>query len=328
MSERDDRNGCMVPADNGGDPEDIAKITETSTYILITPAKNEAALIRGALESVTNQTIRPAQWIIVDDGSTDETAAIVEEYAQRFSFIRLVRIQRDQKRNFSSKAFAFKAGVDAISVCDYSFIGNLDADMTLESNYYDTVLQAFRADPELGIAGGKVFTNIGGHLSCHDHTMDSVGGAVQFFRRACYEEIGGYRPLPYGGIDAAAEIVARSEGWKVRKVNMPTFEHRATGASQTGLGRGRYRDGWKFQSLGYGTAFFFCRCLSRLKDRPMVIGSVLAMTGFIAARLRGSEICLSKDAVTFLRAEQHDKLRAMFGRFFQIMPRTRQNRQA
>jgi glycosyltransferase involved in cell wall biosynthesis len=284
------------------------------SYVLITPAKNEAGLIRGALESVISQTEPPSQWVIVDDGSTDDSSRIVKEYMQRYSYIHLVSLAGERKREFSSKAVAFNAGLEAVAYRDYVFVGNLDADVTLEPDYYETVLDTFEQDSRLGIAGGSVYTTIDGEPVCNDNTMDSVGGAVQLFRRTCFEEIGGYRRLPFGGIDAAAEIMARWRGWRVSKIDKRVSEHRRTGSAQTSAWKGRYRDGYKFHSLGYGGLFFTCKCLFRVKDNPKVIGSVFSMLGFAVARLRGYPVCLPQEAVVYLRSEQKVKLRLWFHR--------------
>src|SRR4030095_7056049 len=49
-------------------------------YVLITPARNEAAFIAKTLESVVAQTVLPKRWVVVSDGSTDGTDEIVTKY--------------------------------------------------------------------------------------------------------------------------------------------------------------------------------------------------------------------------------------------------------
>lgn len=282
------------------------------SYVLITPAKNEAALIRNTLESVISQTVRPSRWIIVDDGSTDETAAIVESYVQRYPFIGLLKLTPKRKREFSSKVTAFNEGLQELGESDYPFIGNLDADIAIAPEYFEAVLEEFDRDARLGIAGGRVNTTCKGRFVCQDRTMDSVGGAVQLLRRECFAEIGGYRPLPFGGIDAAAEIMARWKGWSVRKVDEDVYEHRQTGSAQHSMWKARYRDGIKFHTLGYDGLFFACKCLFRVMDNPVCIGSLLSITGFVVARIRRVPLCIPREAVNYLRSEQKQKLRRLF----------------
>jgi poly-beta-1,6-N-acetyl-D-glucosamine synthase len=277
-------------------------------YVLITPARNESAFIAATIDGVTKQTVLPAQWVIVDDGSTDDTASIVRTYAGRYPFIRLVSLRHERDRTFSSKAVAFKAGVDALGQ-QYPYIGNLDADILLMPNYYETALASFESDPRIGIVGGSVHNLVKGRYINADKTGDSVAGAIQLFRRECFEQIGGYRGLPWGGIDAAAEITARYYGWRVCKVKVPTYEQRRTGTAQQTILRYRYRDGYKFHSLGYGMPFFFCRCLRGIVYPPYLIGSALSALGFAVARIKGMPISLQSDVVQYLRAEQRGKLR-------------------
>jgi len=140
--------------------------------------------------------------------------------------------------------------------------------------------------------------------------LDSVGGAVQLFRKKCFEQIGGYMSLQHGGIDAAAEIMARMHGWSVRKFpGNRVFEYRKTGSAQHDVLYSCYKEGIKFQSLGYSGIFFFCRCLRRISDRPFLIRSVLSLSGFAYASLRGYPACLPSRVVAYLKSEQMNKLR-------------------
>jgi biofilm PGA synthesis N-glycosyltransferase PgaC len=285
-------------------------------YALITPAKNEAAFIGWPLKSIIAQGMRPVRWVIVDDGSTDDTAQIAEQASREHPFISVLRISGAVRRNFSSKVEAFNAGLELLKGVQYQFIGNLDADISLDPSYYSNILKAFENDPRLGIAGGSVYTTIKNEFVCFDNTVDSVGGAVQLFRRECFEDIQGYRRLPYGGIDAAAEIVARSRGWNVRKVKERVYEHRQTGSTQGSVLSGRYKDGLKFQSLGYNALFFTGRCLYRILDRPVGVGSALSMLGFAYARWRGYPIYIPKETTAYLRSEQRNKMKHAFCKLF------------
>ena len=165
---------------------------ERQRYVIVTPARNEEGFIANTIQAVISQTLKPLRWIIVNDGSTDRTQEIVELYLGRFDFITLVNLKRDGDRNFGSKAIAFSCGVSELKNLDYDFIGNLDADISLEPDYYQSIIDFFEKDPKLGIAGGIVYTRVGSRYSTSDRTTDSVGGAVQLFRRPCLEAIGGY----------------------------------------------------------------------------------------------------------------------------------------
>ncbi len=283
--------------------------SDSSLYVLITPAHNEESFIEHTIRSVIGQTVRPSRWVIVNDGSTDRTAGIVSRHASDHKFIALVNLERAEGRNFAKKANAFSHGLATVKDIPYAYIGNLDADISLAPDYHENLLFEFAKDPRLGIAGGIVFTRIGDQFATQDETLDSVGGAVQLFRRDCFEQIGGYLPLPYGGIDAAAEITARMKGWTVRKFpDNPVWEYRRTGTATARPLFSRVTEGRRFYSLGYGVVFYLLRCVYRMKDPPYVLGSAAALAGYLYSMVRREPTVLSEEAVRYLRAEQWKKL--------------------
>jgi glycosyltransferase involved in cell wall biosynthesis len=280
------------------------------SYALITPAKNEEQGIEKTIVSVIEQRLRPRKWIIVDDGSTDTTAAIVRRYAGEQDWIHLVSMPRKQARTFAGKVHAFNAGRSALQGESFDLIGNLDADMLLASSYYANIVAEFERDSSLGLAGGVIYVPIGGKYLTQDRAWDSVGGAVQLFRRECFEQIGGYLPIESGGIDAAAEIMSRMHGWTVRKVaGNPAYEQRRTGYAHGRPWKAAYKEGVHYHRLGYNTLFYGLRCLYRLGDPPFVLGSVLGLAGFMRAKLRGDAVCVPAEVVAYLHAEQMGKIR-------------------
>jgi poly-beta-1,6-N-acetyl-D-glucosamine synthase len=260
------------------------------------------------------QTVRPLCWVIVNDGSTDRTGDIITRYATQVDFIRVITIQREAVRAFNKKANAFNRGVEVLRGLDYDMIGNLDADISIEPSYFENLIREFQNDNELGITGGTVYTKIGDRFVTQDETLDSVAGAVQLFRTECFQDMGGgYLPLPHGGIDAAAEIIAKMKGWKVRKsLENKAFEHRQTGTAITTPVIACYRLGQRFHSLGYGTMFFALRCLYRITNEPVIIGSCAQFLGFIESWIRHRPVQLPVEIVRYLRREQSRKLRKMF----------------
>lgn len=281
-------------------------------YALITPAHNEEGTIGQTICSVVAQTLRPVEWIIVNDSSSDRTQVVVERYLPEFPFIKLLNVKRPPGRHFSNKANAFKAGIAELSRDDYAFLGNLDADMTIESCYFETIVGEFVKAPRLGLAGGMVHSKRGDRFVSQNVALDSVAGAVQLFRRECYERIGGYVGLPFGGIDSLAEIKARMHGWEVRTYpECVALEHRQTGTATRGPIAARFQEGMRFRSMGYGTLFFALRCIYRAAEAPFLMGSVAALSGFLKAAFTRIPVAVGSDVRAFLRQEQQTKLRAL-----------------
>jgi glycosyltransferase involved in cell wall biosynthesis len=281
-----------------------------SKFVIITPAHNEAAFLEKTIASVVAQRIRPLKWVIVDDASTDRTAEIVERFLPQYPFIELLRVQRPAGRDFRNKVRAFNKGMARLRGLEFEFVGNLDADISMEADYYQRILAEFEKNPRLGIAGGMVHSCVDGIFISQEVALDSVAGAVQLFRKCCFEQTGGYTPLPHGGIDAAAEIVARMNGWETRTFpDIAVLEHRRTGSATARPLASRLKEGRRFHSLGYGFLFFAVRCLYRLLDRPRVLGSGAALVGYLDSAINGKPVALPAEVVQFLRGEQRAKLR-------------------
>lgn len=286
-----------------------------SKYVIITPAKDEEQHIEKTIQSMLSQTVKPKRWVIVDDGSRDRTAEIVQKYLVPNEFIFFLKMEASD-RNFASKVAAFNAGLELLKGTEYSFIGNLDADVCFAPDYYANIIAEFEKNTRLGIAGGAVYTRIGRKFVNYDAAPDSVSGQVQLFRKECFDQIGGYLPLELGGEDAATEIMARMKGWTVRKfAENRVWEHRRAGFAKNGALVAMYKRGMRFHLLGYSTVFYVLRSVYRLMDSPPFIGSALALLGFMVARLSRHPIQLPLEAVRYLRSEQMKKLRlALFGK--------------
>lgn len=284
------------------------------SYVLITPAKNEETYIEEAIKSVISQTILPRKWVIVSDGSIDCTEQIVSKYTAKHDFIRLLRISEKRRRNFRSKVDAINTGYKQLKHIDYEFIGNLDADVSFNSNYYESILEKFQRNARLGIAGGFIFERYNKRFKSRpSNSVRSVAGAVQLFRRECYEAIGGYFPIKIGGEDWYVEVIARKNGWQVEAFpEIRVFHHRHTGTSGGGIFQKCFREGLKDFSFGSHPLFEIFKCLRRVKEKPYVVGALLRMCGFIRAYYKGEKRVVSDEFVNYLRREQMHRLKKYF----------------
>jgi biofilm PGA synthesis N-glycosyltransferase PgaC len=282
-------------------------------YVLITPARNEGAFIEKTLASMVAQTVRPERWVIVDDGSTDNTAAIVAPFAEEISWIELLRREQRADRNFAGKVYAFKAGLERVHSIDYEIIGNLDADISFDADYLDFLIRRFAEDPRLGVAGTPFTENSG-----YDSTRDSfegenhVPGGCQLFRRRCFEEIGGYVPNRVGGIDWVAVTTARMRGWRTRSFPQKRFHHyRALGTAERSVLGSLFSYGEKDYYLGGSPVWQVFRVAYRMAKRPFLIGGLALLAGYCWAALRRIKKPVSRELMCFHRCEQMKKLRAI-----------------
>jgi glycosyltransferase involved in cell wall biosynthesis len=285
-----------------------------SSYILITAARNEAAHIELTIRSVTAQTCLPEYWLIVSDGSMDDTDRIVAEAARRYPFVGLLRVDAAAERNFGSKAAAINAGYEKIKSRPHDFVGVLDADVSFKPDYYEEVMARFHQDPKLGIAGGVLTDMVDGRAVPQvTNPKWSVSGPVQMFRKEYFCDSGGYLPLR-GGIDAAAEVMARMRGWHVQAFpELEVLHHRQTGRENHSRLGVFFHRGLEDYRLGYYPLFFLARSIRRFGERPFVIGGLIMLCGFIWAAVTRQPKKVPPDFIRFLRQEQMERLRGCLG---------------
>ncbi len=284
----------------------------TGSYVLVTAAYNEEKHIERTIQSVIAQTVLPRKWVIVSDGSTDRTDEIVQRYAQANPFITLSRITEEHPRNCSAQVTAINHGCDLLKGSEFDFIGNIDADISFEPTYYETLLKRFACDAELGCAGGFICEEDKGVFQDRlSNSTASVAHAVQLFRRACFEVAGPYQVMKFGGPDWVAEVRARQFGWKV--VSFPDLKvhHFRPTASAGGILRGRIRQGRMDHAMGSLALFECLKCLRRLNESPRLLGALLRFSGFVVAHLRREPRLVPDDFVAFLRQEQLQRLRGV-----------------
>lgn len=279
------------------------------SYVLVTAAYNEEKFLPLTIDSVLSQTALPTKWIIVSDASTDRTDEIVLSYAKQNPIIGLLRVTKDHPRNFAAQVNAINLGCAEFRGCDYQFIGNLDADVSFDSTYFATLLERFRANPKLGLAGGVIREKDGTiMLAPRGERLQAVPHALQLFRRRCYQDIGGYPALPYGGPDVYAEVMARMKGWSVAGFpDLVVQHHRYTGSAGGQL-RGRFRQGLMDFSLGYHPLFEALKCWRRLPEKPVALGALFRMAGFGWACGTVRKPLVPDDFVRFLRREQRQRV--------------------
>jgi glycosyltransferase involved in cell wall biosynthesis len=282
------------------------------SYALITATWNEEKYIRHTIDAVLNQTILPSAWVIVSDGSTDGTDEIVKEAALRHDFIVYVRKERNQAQlGFASKVFAIRKGLQHLEGVDYSFLGHLDSDVSFAPQYYESVLSRFAENPKLGLAGGFIHELTGtGFRSRPSNSLRSAAGAIQLFRRKCYEEIGGLVPLSIGGEDWHAEIKARMKGWEVAAFPELKVLHHKQSIAARGILRENSRQGLLDYSFGTHPFFEIVKCVRRMKEKPFVLGALVRMSRFLWAYCRLEKRPVSDELVTYLRREQLGRLYA------------------
>jgi glycosyltransferase involved in cell wall biosynthesis len=285
-----------------------------NNYVLITAAYNEAVHIGSTIEAVLKQTIKPLKWTIVSDGSSDGTDSIIQAYANRFRFIEFLRREKtNDDPGFISKVKALKIGYVALTGMSYRFIGILDADITFAPKYYENIISNFRKNPILGIAGGFIYERDGSIFkSRFTNSTTSVAGAIQLFRRECYEVIGGHHPARFGGEDTICEVAARMQGWEVQSFPEMIVYHHKPGQSKRGIFRDVIRQGRVDFTIGNNLLFEVAKCLRRIRQKPYFLASLLRMSGYMVSYLVRDNRVVSKEFVDYLQCAQLKRIKKIF----------------
>jgi biofilm PGA synthesis N-glycosyltransferase PgaC len=275
-------------------------------YVLISPCRNEADYMRQTLDTVIAQSVRPAKWVIVDDGSTDRTPGILAEYAGNHDWIQVVtRADRGRRAVGPGVIEAFYAGYDTIRPDDYEFLCKLDLDLRLPPMYFEILMQRMAANPRLGTCSGKAYVEHAGVLVDENHGDETSLGMTKFYRVSCFKEIGGFvREVMWDGIDCHR---CRMLGWIACSWNEPElrFVHlRPMGSSQQSIYVGRMRHGFGQYFMGTGFLFMLGSALKRAGEKPVVLGSLAMLWGWIKSALQGKARYEDPEFRSYLRRYQ------------------------
>ena len=289
------------------------------SYVLITPARNEELNIEKTIESVISQIFLPSKWVIVSDGSTDRTDEIVKQYLHKYSWIELVRMPERRDRSFAAKVHCFNAGYERVMDIPFDVVGNLDGDISFDSDYMEFLMDKFAQTRDLGVAGTPFLEN--GYSSLKDSFEGEkhVAGGVQLFRKACFEEIGGYIPNKAGGIDWVAVTTARMKGWKTKSFKEKFFHHHrplGTGGSNRLVALFNY--GRKDYYLGGHPLWEIFRGIYRTIKKPYVIGSAVTISGYVFEWLSRKPRAVSSELMRFHRQEQMRKLKSILWKIVKL----------
>lgn len=282
----------------------------TPKYVVISPVRDEAEHIEHTIRSVVGQTIPPAQWIIVNDGSADDTARIVDQWASQHPWITHVRrADRGCRKSGSGVMEAFHDGLDKITTDSWDFLVKLDGDLSFEPRYFEQCFAEFTADPSLGIGGGVICHEVEGRLRIEPTPRFHVRGATKIYRRACWHDIGGLLRTP--GWDTMDEVEANRLGWSTRSFPALELRHfRWTGAADGAL-KNSIKNGMGSYICGFHPLFVLSKTAGWLVKKPYLICSFGLLYGYVLGYIKRAPQVQNKASIHYLRRQQ---LRRLFFR--------------
>lgn len=276
-------------------------------YILITPARDEADYLERTILSVLQQTILPAQWILMNDGSRDRTGEIMDRYAQLYPWITVChRSDRGFRNSAGGEIDAFYDGFSRIACTDWNFIVKLDGDLSFGPDYFQNCLAEFLNNPRLGIGGGGIYHELNGEVVLEKNPIFHVRGATKIYRRECWEDIGGLVRTP--GWDTIDELKANMLGWATRTFpNLRLVHHRYTGAAD-GAWKNAVKDGRANYIVGYHPLFMVVKCITRSIKYPWLVGSFGLMFGFLSGYWKRLPQVQDRNLIRYTRNQQIRRL--------------------
>ncbi len=275
-------------------------------YCVITPAKNEEKYISFTLESMINQTIRPLKWIIVDDGSTDNTLGLVAKYQLENTWIEVVSIDNShEKKLYGSKVIrAFNVGLNLIKDMHFDFIVKLDADLSFPVDYFEAVSEAFATNEKLGICGGYICEKES-DFERKSALSTYVQGAVKSLSANCFKEIGGF--AEENGWDGLDQLKAKYLGWEVRNIPIVVMHHRIQASDYKSL-QFFYNNGLAHYRIGNDLLLTIIRTLVKLSDKPYLLASLSYLRGYLRAFLLREPKLVDAGLAKFIRAYHYKRL--------------------
>ena len=272
-------------------------------YVIVTPVKDEEKYISFVLDSVISQTIKPAQWIIVDDGSIDKTRDIIAGYTATHEWISCIETGNTGERKPGNRhLIAFYEGYKYLSIPNWEFIVKLDGDLSFEPNYFEKCFSYFNENKQLGICGGLIYNKVNGKLIPEQHPHFHVRGATKIYKRSCWEKIGGIKIFP--SYDTIDEVKANSLGFHTRTFSdLKVVHHKFTGSSY-GVWKSSVKNGIGDYVCGYHPVFMLGKCIKRLFFNKSWMESIGLLFGYFSGYLKGIQQIDDKILIQYLRSQQ------------------------
>ena len=277
------------------------------SFLVITPAYNEEKYLPKTIEGMLAQTTLPDRWIIVDDGSTDQTGTIIEQYARQYPWISYIRRNKDPSQTYyASNVYAIQEGLRGCKEIPYDYLAILDADISIPSDYYERIFRCMAADEKLGIASGIYVDNINGKLRKVMNDRRSTPKALMVFRRQCFEEVGGFLPMRYGGEDTCACFTARMKGWKTWSfLQLRAIHNKPVGTGNAdSLLKIRFKQGVGEYHLAVHPLFFLLKSVRRcFTEPPFLLGGMARVAGYLRGYFMRQEKQMPDALVRYVRWE-------------------------
>jgi len=281
---------------------------------IVTPTRDEGAYIEETLESMSKQKIKPYKWIIVDDGSRDNTKEIVRKYVESMPFISYINTEdRGYRAPATGVINAFYKGYDTIKNENYDIIAKFDADLKFPPDTLEQIITAFEDDPTLGVTGGARYDYDPRRADFVKVIIppNFVGGPTKFYRKACFKDIDGL--MNRAGWDGVDTVRANMKGWSTYELQSLKIHHlKPTGSAD---GKGMNKANLKYGDVSYYMGghfwYFILRVIGRSIEWRSITSGIFMVQGYMNSLFK----CVQREDKafrTFLKKQQRDNIKFWF----------------
>ena len=280
--------------------------------LIITPACDEEKHLPALIDSVLSQSYLPIEWIIVDDGSKDNTSNVIQHATMRHNWIKYLRKEKSNVRAPGKNVMeAFYFGFNNRDTVMYDIVVKLDADLVLPENYLEVIMRNFKKKPQIGICGGVCVVQNGSEYIIEQETnLDHIRGAIKAYRRECFEAIGGL--LKHMGWDTVDEHSARFQGWIVSVLPNLKVVHQRSTHQEYGVVKAAFRNGQMLYSIRMDIILLFSNIVKKFFKKPYLILGVSMFVGYVSAFFSRYNKIVDKDLGRFIRKYRYNKLLKIF----------------
>ena len=276
--------------------------------LIITPVKNESKFISTTISSVINQSVLPKKWLIVDDGSTDNTVDVINELISNHDWIelKLFKTKNEERTGGSKVVRAFNYGLSFASVDDFEFIVKLDGDLELPENYFEKMINEFESDKKLGICGGTIYNKYSDNIiKMEKVSRFHVRGALKMIKIECWRDINGFKEIwNWDGIDI---MEAQFKGWNTRSIDVPVIHLRPTSSAYDPL-QHAFKSGYESYKMGSDFFLTLIRAFFKIKTRPFFKCSYFYLKGYFNAGLKKEALIVSPELASFINKKNYSRL--------------------
>ena len=276
--------------------------------LIITPACNEEKHLLLLIHSMVSQSILPSEWVIVDDGSVDNTSNVIQTSAIKYSWIKYLRKEKKDLRSPGKSVIeTFYFGFQNKETQNYDIVMKLDADLILPIDYLETIICNFQNNLKIGICGGVCSIQMGDKYVIEKETnQDHIRGAIKAYRRECFEEIGGLTQAM--GWDTIDEHSARFNSWLVVVLPQLNVLHQRSTHQEYGFTKAAFRNGRMLYSIRMDVILLLTNCIKKIFKKPYLILCISMFLGYMFAFFRRENKIVDKDLGKFIRKYRYAKI--------------------